>query len=375
MIGKHALMFLVTYFLISMLSNSTIADDILIADFEGDTYEPWTVTGEAFGPGPAKGTLPGQMHVEGFRGKALVNSFFQGDNSIGTLTSPEFPIERKFISFFIGGGKNPEKLALQLMIDGKVVRSTTGPNDKPGGSEALEVDAWDVTEFSGKTARLRIVDQAQGGWGHINVDHIVQTDSKPKGSMKDAERSFTTDARYLHIPIKNGATKRLVTLLVDGQAVVRNDIELADGDADWWASMDISAWKSKALTIRVDKLPEGSTALSSIQTSDSFKDTDRLYREPLRGQFHFSPQRGWNNDPNGCVYFNGEYHLFFQHNPYGWGWGNMHWGHAVSKDLIHWEELEISLCPIRWVQCSVAVQSLTGTTPAVSGKRASHLWC
>lgn len=345
MIKKIDSVFLATYLLISMLSHSANADDILIADFEGDTYESWTVTGEAFGPGPSKGTLPGQMHVDGFLGKALVNSFFQGDNSVGTLTSPEFRIERKFITFFIGGAKNPEKLALQLMIDGKVVRSATGPNDKPGGSEALEVDSWDVSEFSGKTARLRIVDQAQGGWGHINVDHIVQTDTKPKGSMKDAERSFTTDARYLNIPIKNGATKRLVTLLVDGQVIVRNDIELADGDADWWASMDISAWKSKELTIRVDKLSEGSTALSSIQASDSFKDTDRLYREPLRGQFHFSPQRGWNNDPNGCVYYNGEYHLFFQHNPYGWGWGNMHWGHAVSKDLVHWEELGDKLLP------------------------------
>ncbi|MFN9347563.1 MAG: glycoside hydrolase family 32 protein [Planctomycetota bacterium] len=345
MIKKIDSVFLATYLLISMLSHSADADDILIADFEGDTYESWTVTGEAFGTRPAKGTLPGQMRVDGFLGKALVNSFFQGDNSVGTLTSPEFRIERKFITFFIGGGKNPEKLALQLMIDGKVVRSATGPNDKPGGSEALEVDSWDVSEFSGKTARLRIVDQAQGGWGHINVDHIVQTDTKPKGSMKDAERSFTTDARYLNIPIKNGATKRLVTLLVDGQVIVRNDIELADGDADWWASMDISAWKSKELTIRVDKLSEGSTALSSIQASDSFKDTDRLYREPLRGQFHFSPQRGWNNDPNGCVYYNGEYHLFFQHNPYGWGWGNMHWGHAVSKDLVHWEELGDKLFP------------------------------
>ncbi|MFN9508321.1 MAG: glycoside hydrolase family 32 protein [Planctomycetota bacterium] len=345
MIKKIDSVFLATYLLISMLSHSADADDILIADFEGDTYESWTVTGEAFGTRPAKGTLPGQMRVDGFLGKALVNSFFQGDNSVGTLTSPEFRIERKFITFFIGGGKNPEKLALQLMIDGKVVRSATGPNDKPGGSEALEVDSWDVSEFSGKTARLRIVDQAQGGWGHINVDHIVQTDTKPKGSMIDAERSFTTDARYLNIPIKNGATKRLVTLLVDGQVIVRNDIELADGDADWWASMDISAWKSKELTIRVDKLSEGSTALSSIQASDSFKDTDRLYREPLRGQFHFSPQRGWNNDPNGCVYYNGEYHLFFQHNPYGWGWGNMHWGHAVSKDLVHWEELGDKLFP------------------------------
>jgi sucrose-6-phosphate hydrolase SacC (GH32 family) len=136
-----------------------------------------------------------------------------------------------------------------------------------------------------------------------------------------------------------------LTLLVDGVEVVRNDIELADGAPDWWAPMEVREWKGKAITLRVDKLPGDSTALSSVVQSDTLKDAGELYREPLRGQFHFSPKRGWNNDPNGCVYYNGEYHLFFQHNPYGWGWGNMHWGHAVSKDLIHWEELGDKLLP------------------------------
>mgnify|MGYP001151424939 CR=1 FL=1 len=91
------------------------ADDILIADFEGPDYGAWKTTGQAFGPGPARGTLPGQMHVDGFRGQGLVNSFFQGDGTTGTLTSPEFQIERKFIAFLIGGGKDPERLALRLV--------------------------------------------------------------------------------------------------------------------------------------------------------------------------------------------------------------------------------------------------------------------
>ena len=248
------------------------ADDLMIADFEGDTYAPWTVIGEAFGSGPAHGPLAGQMNVEGFKGKGLVNSFNKGDDSTGSLTSPEFRIERKYLSFLIGGGMSAEKLALQLLVDGKAVRSATGPNDRPGGTEAMAQGSWDVSELSGKSATLRIIDEAKGSWGHINVDHIMQTDVKPKGPpplISNAERSLTASARYLHLPIKNGAPKRLVTLLVDGKVVVRNDIELADGTPDWWAPMEVSEWQGKPVTLRVDKLPEDSTALSSISQSDT----------------------------------------------------------------------------------------------------------
>jgi fructan beta-fructosidase len=136
-----------------------------------------------------------------------------------------------------------------------------------------------------------------------------------------------------------------VSVSVGGEAVRRFTIELADGEPDWWAFLDVSAWKGKKLTVEVDRLPARSKGLSSIDQGDTLKGAADLYKEALRPQLHFSSRRGWLNDPNGLVYYDGEYHLFYQHNPYGTRWGNMHWGHAVSRDLVRWEERPIALYP------------------------------
>ncbi len=330
---------------LSLANPALAADDIVIADFEGEDYGAWKAEGSAFGSGPARGSLQGQMPVEGFLGKGLVNSFNGGDAPTGKLTSPEFKIERAFLSFLIGGGGNEDKTCMKLLVGGKVVRTATGPNTQAGGSEMLGPAAWDVREFAGKTAHIEIVDQATGGWGHINVDHIVLTDKKPPELLTDAKRELLVEKKLLHLPVKNGASKRNVSILVNGRVERAFDIELADAEPDWWAFLDVSAWRGKAITVQVDKLREDSRGLSAIEQSDSLKGADDLYREPLRPQFHFSPRRGWINDPNGLVHFQGEWHLFFQHNPYGWNWGNMHWGHAVSRDLLHWEERNEALYP------------------------------
>ncbi|MFO0929744.1 MAG: hypothetical protein U0736_22430 [Gemmataceae bacterium] len=109
--------------------------DLLVADFEGEDYGAWKVEGTAFGPGPARGTLPGQMPVSGYLGKGLVNSYYKGDGSTGTLTSPPFRVRRKHLNFLIGGGGWKGETCINLLVDGKIVRTATGPNTAPGGSE------------------------------------------------------------------------------------------------------------------------------------------------------------------------------------------------------------------------------------------------
>jgi fructan beta-fructosidase len=322
---------------------SAAQPEVLIADFEGADYAGWTAAGEAFGGAPASGTLEGQMPVEGFIGKGLVNSFRGGDQATGTLISPEFTIERKYLNFLIGGGGHQEKTAVNLLIGGKVVRSATGPNTDPGGSEALAEESFEVEEFAGKKAQIQIVDAASGGWGHINADHFVLSDAP--SARVNPEREIVCDKQYLNLPVTHGSKKRRVTVRVDGAVVREFEIELADREPDYWVFLDLTPFAGKKATISTDRSSMKYDAFAALEVSDTIKGADNLYAEALRPQFHFSSRRGWLNDPNGLVFHKGEYHLYYQHNPYGWNWGNMHWGHAVSTDLVHWKELPIAIYP------------------------------
>jgi non-lysosomal glucosylceramidase len=145
---------------------------VLFAGFDGEDYGGWEVEGEAFGDGPARGTLPNQQAVSGFDGAGLVNSYLGGDDRLqGRLRSPEFTIGKPWICFLLGGGGHEGRTELRLVVDGEVVRVARGRN-----SERLEQRNWDVRELAGRRARFEVVDAESGGWGHVNVVRIEFAD-------------------------------------------------------------------------------------------------------------------------------------------------------------------------------------------------------
>ncbi len=237
------------------------AEDLTIGHFGSTNYGDWRTTGTAFISGPATGGVLSRLKIENARDNGVASSDFDGDGPTGTLTSPEFKIARKYISFLIAGGDYERDTCLNLVVRGKIVRSVTGWR-----SNRLAPASWDVSRWLGQTAQVQIVDEASGDWGHINVDQVLQTD-KPE-----------------RLPVV----------------------------------------------------------------------TEPLYRESLRPQFHFTARQwtmdrlnpgpkeeGWLNDLNGLICYDGEYHLFAQR------WWKC-WLHAVSRDLIHWTELE----PAFWEESS-----------------------
>jgi len=143
---------------------------VVLADFENG-YGDWVATGKAFGDQPAKGTLPPQNTVTLFRGSYLANSCHGGDASTGTLTSPAFVIDQPFLNFQTAGGNHPGETAVNLVIDGKVVRSATGNN-----SERLAWTHWDLQDLQGRKAKIQLVDNHTGAWGHLCADHFLLAD-------------------------------------------------------------------------------------------------------------------------------------------------------------------------------------------------------
>jgi len=199
---------------------------IVLADFEGSDYGQWKAAGEAFGEGPANGTFTGQQQVSGFEGKGLVNTYLGGDGPHGTLTSPPFEISRKFINFLVGGGGHAGETCINLLIEGKVVRTATGKNN-----EKLEWYFWNVQEFEGKTAQIEIVDKNSGGWGHINIDEIELSDEPHKGPVGPIEKLPDYGTMVLALLDEDSASPEQTKDLIEA---------IGDRDVKLYTEQDIS---------------------------------------------------------------------------------------------------------------------------------------
>ncbi|WP_314238210.1 GH32 C-terminal domain-containing protein [Capnocytophaga leadbetteri] len=313
-------------------------DDLIIEDFESGTYANWTVEGDAFGATPATGSYTGQQPVIGFEGKRLANSFNNGDDSRGTLTSKEFTIERNYINFLIGGGTNPDTY-IELLVDGKSVLKSHSLFE----TETLQWLTWDVKAYKNKKATIRIVDNQRGGWGHILIDQIEQGNKQKSVFMTEYTRTFEAKDKYLLIPVEDQAVENSVQFSVDGNPIGEPmTIRIAQNKIDYWVPIDIESYKGKKVTLTFAVAKTTDMGLAEIKQAGEYNFN---YSEKYRPLYHFTPQYGWMNDPNGMVYADGTYHLFYQYNPYGARWGNMHWGHAISKDLVNWEYQPTAIAP------------------------------
>ena len=261
--------------------------DIVIEDFEGSNYGSWKVEGNAWGTGPAS-----PIRVVGFEGKQLVNSYRNGNTSTGTLTSAPFKIERPNIKFLIGGGSHKGSTCVELLVEGKTVRSQTGNQRKDSvGRMILEWKAWDVSEFLGKEAVIRIVDNHRGQWGCIIADQFVQSDDPTTPPFKDI--GYTSIIPFYRF----------------GKTIEEQEAQLKEN-------------------------PQ----LKSFQQSRKAMEAD-----PLLPIYHFTSPEGRTNDPNGLCFWNGKWHLFYQ--AYPPADPRQHWGHAVSEDLLRWKDLPYAIYP------------------------------
>lgn len=141
--------------------------------------------------------------------------------------------------------------------------------------------------------------------------------------------------KYLLLPIQESSNEGKVKLETGSPADMAMDVRLAVDSIEYYVPFEIPQGGDATVSIR--KVVADAVCWEHIQLTDTFDTSNTDYYRPV---YHHTPLYGWMNDPNGMVYKDGEYHLYFQYNPYGSKWGNMHWGHSVSTDLIHWNHLK-----------------------------------
>ena len=147
---------------------------------------------------------------------------------------------------------------------------------------------------------------------------------------------ITNPSKYLILPIQESCNEGKVKLDTGSPADMAMDVRLAVDSVEYYVPFALPQGAKEAV-VTIGRVAANAVCWDNISLADTFDTSNTDYYRP---EYHHTPLYGWMNDANGLVYKDGEYHLYFQYNPYGSKWGNMHWGHSVSKDLVHWQHLD-----------------------------------
>lgn len=188
------------------------------------------------------------------------------------------------------------------------------------------------------------------------------------------KREIKIENGWLHFPIGRDTQRFYVKFQIEGQDFAELYLGLVSGQPDFWCGMELECYTGQTVTVILndadaditERLLDGIVEGSAMDESNELY--PGLYKESLRPQYHFSSRRGWLNDPNGLVFDGKMYHLYYQHNPYGITHGgvNIHWGHAVSQDCIHWQEHSDAIRPWK-SDCHIASGSCIIDYDGVAG--------
>jgi fructan beta-fructosidase len=318
--------------------------NVTIEDFEGITHRQWTATGNAFGNFPTlvpTATLS-EWGNAGFEGNYIITSWLNGDAGTGTLTSPPFTVDRKYLNFLIAGGSN--KVYLALLIDGSEVFHASGKQ-----SRTMEWLSHDLSQYEGRQAQIRLVDNNTAAWGFIDADYFLLSD-EPVGAA--SKQNIKIEKKFLNFPVSYNTQMEKISIYSEGKKTYTFDIKYS-ATPDYWTYLDCSQWMGETIELEIvaNPLHTGAADIARqvapmIYQSDTPREKAQFYTEPLRPHYHYTVARAWLTDVCGIFYYNGLWHLQYQRNPYGIDWANMSWGHAVSNNLVTWtEQDDLSIYP------------------------------